>query len=90
VGAGTRTGGGVRPLGVGVVADGVGVVVADPADGDDAVAVGAVLLVWVVGMGRPQPASAPRNVVIVTTAASTRITGKVLTSSTTIGSEQPS
>ena len=80
VGAGTRTGDGVRALGVGV-ADGVGRRCRDPADGDDAVGVGAVLPVWVVGIGRAAAGQRrDEQVVTATAATSTRVTGKVLTS----------
>jgi hypothetical protein len=80
VGAGTRTGDGVRALGVGV-AEGSGEVVVDSDAVDDAVAaVGAVLPVWVGGTGRPHPASPASSVVAVTATASTRVTGKVSTS----------
>jgi hypothetical protein len=80
-GAGNRTGDGVRALGEGD-ADGGGVAeVPDRADGDVAGAVvGVVLPVWVVGIGRPQPASAAARMVTTTAAASTRLTGKALPS----------
>jgi len=75
VGAGTRTGYGVRALGVGVVVAG-SVPAGDPLD-DDADGVGATLPRGVVGLGRPQPAKAATSVVAASAAASTRLTGKV-------------
>jgi hypothetical protein len=87
VGAGTRTGDGVRGLGVGVT-DAGGVTVPDPreAEADEA----GVLLVRVVGIGRPQPAIVATRVVATTAAASTRLTSKGPALLTTIGSEQQS
>jgi len=72
-GAGTRTGAGVRGLGVGV-ADGVGVALPDGLDELGVDTGGAVL--GVVGLGRPQPTSAATSMVAATAAASTRSTGK--------------